>query len=204
MSDHITLASGHEINLDRPDFVGVSLETFGLMLYRQLRYNGATVRPYCVLEHTIRGVRTCLDPELSPGLGAYAATAARYFLAHDMHEIVTGDIASPVIRAIGKEKVGALKDRLDAAIFDRFGLDQMPDHIAEAVGAVDQVMFQREWMDLMPTSFDRAAPGGCHDGPVRNFMFDHKIYPLKIDTHHRRSAQDMVGEFCHLWRIVRR
>ena len=203
MTSYVTLVSGHEIDLHEPDFTGVSLETFGLMLYRQLRYNGATSRAYCVLEHTIRGVRTCLDPETSVGLGAYAVTAAKYFLAHDMHEIVTGDIASPVIRAIGKSEVDALKDRLDLAILRRFGMEEPGDHIREMVVAVDQCMFQREWIDLMPTTFDRAAPGG-HDGPIRDFMLSHNIFPTKIEPHHRRSAQDMVGEFCHLWRAVRR
>ena len=204
MTDHVTLITGQEINLYTPDFTGVSLETFALMLYRQLRYNGATRRPYCVLEHTVRGARACLDPEQSRGLGAYARRTARHFLMHDLHEIITGDIASPIIRLIGKDRIDPIKERLDAAIYGRFFEEPPGDHMRECVAAVDQVMFQREWIDLMPTTFDKAAPGGCHDGPVRDFMLAHNMHPHKIDADYRATAQYLVGEFCHLWSVVRK
>ena len=204
MSNQVTLVSGQEIDLGVPDFTGVSLETIGLMLYRQLRYNGATARAYCVLEHTVRGARACLDPEQSPGLGAYGRTVAKHFLMHDAHEIVTGDISSPVIREIGKDRVDRLKHRLDLAIYDRFAVEPMTDMIREMVIAVDQAMFQREWIDLMPVTFDRAAPGGHDTGPSRDFMLLHGIYPTVIDNHYRRPGYDLVGEFCHLWREVNR
>lgn len=201
---HVTLIDGTEIDLDRPDFTGVTLESIGIMLYRQLRYNGATRRPYCVLEHTIRGVRACLDPKQSPGLGVYGASIGRYFFLHDLHEIVTGDISAPVAAHIGSKQLTALKDRLDLAICRALGIDgPMTRHMINGVKAVDQVMFQREWIDLMPKGWDRAAPGGCHDGPVRDFMAEHRIVPEPIGFDARRSPQDMVGEFCHLWRVVR-
>jgi len=200
---HMTLHDGREIDLWKPDFSGVQLETFGMMLYRQLRYNGATKRPYCVLEHTIRGARTCLEPKYSVGLGAYGRDTAKYFLAHDMHEIVTGDITSPIAAHIGSVHLVRLKERLDAAIRDRFGMAEPGDHIRECVAAVDQCMFQREWNDLMPTAFDRAAPGGCHDGPVRNFIGDHQIMPQMIPEYDRPGPHQLIAEFCHLWRLVR-
>jgi len=202
MTNYVTLHDGTEIDLHAPDFTGVSLETIGLMLYRQLRYNGATKRPYCVLEHTLRGVRACLDPQQSPGLGVYARRTAMHFLIHDMHEVATGDIAAPVARAIGADQIDKIKRGIDLAIYDRFGTELHDAHIRECIIAVDQVMFQREWMDLMPTGFDRAAPGG-HDGPTRDFMAAHLITPEPIDAYHCRSSQDMIGEFCHLWRVVR-
>lgn len=201
---YVTLIDGTEIDLFNPNFEGVRLESFGLMLYRQLRYNGATRRPYCVLEHTIRGVRTCMDQKQSPGLGAYWRATAQHFLLHDMHEIVTGDIAAPVANYLCSSALIDLKCRLDEAIRQRFAIDDPSGAVKECVIAVDQCMFQREWIDLMPTKWESAAPGGCHDGPVRDFMSDHQIHPETIEDYPaaRRSPMDMVGEFCHLWRAV--
>lgn len=196
MNNFVTLHDGTEVDLDNPDLTGVDITSLAIQLYRQLRYNGATTRPYCVLEHSVRGARALVADG-----GASSRTAARHFLLHDMHEAVMGDIAAPVARVIGA--VGDLKERLDAAVYRLFRMDRPTGPVLELVVATDQVMFQREWIDLMPTKFDRAGSGNCHDGPTRDFMVEHALFPDTIENYVRPSFQSLYGEFMHLMRVLK-
>jgi HD domain len=200
MTNYITLHDGSEIDLMNPDLMNVQIETLLIQLYRTFRYNGATKRPYCVLEHSVRGARVALDSAKSPGLGAYRRAAANAFLLHDMHEAIIGDIATPVARVIGRDAIAELKDRIDRAVLDSFGPDNAyPKNIVTMVTALDAVMFQREWLDLMPTGFDRAS----NDGPTADFMVEECIHPEPIDPYVRPSFQSLIGEFLHLMRVTK-
>lgn len=201
MTEWVTLHDGTEIDLFNPDLTGVAVETLAIQMARTFRFNGATKRPYCVLEHSIRGARAALDPKQFPGIGAFARAAARTFLLHDAHEAVIGDIASPVARVIGYDAIATLKARVDIAMHRRF--DFFPTGTArEIAGKLDQVMFQREWLDLMPTPLHRSAPGPGNDGPVRDYIGQYNIHPEEIDPYVRPNPQMLIGEFCHLLRVT--
>ncbi len=196
MANYVTLHDGTEVDLENPDLTGVDMATLAIQLYRQMRYNGATKRPYCVLEHSIRGARA-----LQLYGSAYGRTAALHFLLHDAHEAIMGDIAAPVARMVSG--ISRMKERLDDAVYRLVGINRPTGPVLELVIATDQVMFQREWIDLMPTRFDRAAAGGCHDGPTRDFMVEHGIFPDTIDPYLRPSFQMLFGEFMHLLRVLK-
>lgn len=78
-----------------------------------------------------------------------------YGLLHDAHEMIVGDMTSPVKRAIHavyhrRQPLERLVDRIDAAIFIAFGLDYpMPPAAAAAVKYADLVMLATEKRDLM-------------------------------------------------------
>lgn len=171
----VTLHNGMTVDLRNPK-LDVDIETIGLQLNRINRFLGATNRPYSVMEHSYRGALWAR--------GHFGADTARAFLLHDAHEIVIGDITTPVAEFLDiKPWLTDIKIKLDRQIEKLFGVQlrdtngyQLPDlHI------IDMAMLHREWDDLMPTDW----PGE---------PWDRSVGPAQIG--HRAPT---VAEFCNFW-----
>lgn len=146
-------ASGRKILLGRPpDPAEIDLEDIAHSLSRQCRFAGHTLGHYSVAEHSV--------------LVSFAAPAfvALEALMHDAHEAYIGDITSPVKAALrGLDdgivfSLGALEDRMEAAVRERFGLTV--DHNAEvAIKAADMKALAAERAAMLPRT-------GRHDWRV--------------------------------------
>jgi 5'-deoxynucleotidase YfbR-like HD superfamily hydrolase len=99
----------------------VELDDVAQSLSHLCRFTGHTSAFYSVAEHSV--ICSCVAPKLLPADERFAPLAgfvARLGLLHDAHEAYLGDIATPLKRFFpGLDDV---KARVDAAIFERFGL----------------------------------------------------------------------------------
>lgn len=64
---------------------------------------------------------------------------------HDDHEYATGDIPSPVQRAIGGDTIRALQERWDVAICGALGIAVPTDKVRRQVAVVDAAALVLEW-----------------------------------------------------------
>lgn len=171
----VTLRNGTTVDLRNPK-LELDIETIALQLNRINRFLGATSRPYSVMEHSYRGALWAK--------GHFGIRTARAFLLHDAHEILIGDITTPVAEFLDiKPWLTDIKIKIDRQIEKIFGVElrdanglQLPDlHIT------DLTMLRREWDDLMPTPY----PGEPWDSAVG---------PAKIG-----NRAPSVEEFCNFW-----
>lgn len=139
------LHSGFCVDLMAPDFAGLTLTDLATGLSRLPRFNGATRgRPYSVAQHS------CLVADILASQH-HNVQFQRAGLLHDAHEVVTGDIPTPVKAAIGREAVRQVEARLAAALFARFGLGPLlVQHWA--IHEADQIALQTERRDLLTRS----------------------------------------------------
>lgn len=131
---------GRAIDLMDPDFRAIDLNDIAVSLARTMRFNGQTMRPLSVLEHSF------VVMKLAPPRLRLAA------LLHDAHEALTGDITRPMMEALALEvaarsgaeapdKAGAaviaacnaIKARLDLAIAMQV-LTLLPAYAGENAG----------------------------------------------------------------------
>lgn len=177
--------SGLAISLDDPDLAALDLVIdVAIPLSLICRFDGhASDSPelgYSVAQHSCLGADAILQ---ETGGDTDAALA---FLMHDWHEMLCGDITTPVAESLdrmatdtsGRPAPGILrraiqqmKARLDAAIYRRVGIAwPLPAHRAERVADMDLRMLRRERDELMSPppkpwfdSIENAAPIHCLD-----------------------------------------
>lgn len=110
--------------------VGVIVES----LAKQCRYNGHVPRFYSVAEHSVFCARV-------GGLISYAV--ARQCLVHDFHEVIVGDIVSPIKSEC--PKIADLCRAIDSAILKRWNLGETWDPMAIKIDIfirhIEQVVF---------------------------------------------------------------
>jgi uncharacterized protein len=156
----VTLHNGTTVDLRNPK-LELDIETIALQLDRINRFSGASKRPYSVMEHSYRGALWAK--------GHFGVETGRAFLLHDAHEIIIGDITTPVAEFLDiKPWLTDIKIKLDRQIEKIFGVKlrdangvQLPDlHIT------DMTMLRREWDDLMPTDWP-GEPWGSMVGPAK-------------------------------------
>ena len=141
---------GALINLIDPNPDLISIRDIAGGLAKINRFTGATRTPYSVAQHSVLVSQIVFfrsGGDTNP-LGAV------YALLHDAHQYLIGDISSPThsaLKVLGVgEAVEQLKDRLDIAIFARFGLAwPTPHKIRAAIESADLEAFQTEFRDLM-------------------------------------------------------
>lgn len=91
------------------------------LLHKINRFNGSI--PFSVLQHTLLGVEI-----LKRSYNKVPKPLLKAWLLHDMHEIITNDIPSPVkaiIRQFG-DALDIVEDKLHNDVLDSFGVTNFP------------------------------------------------------------------------------
>jgi 5'-deoxynucleotidase YfbR-like HD superfamily hydrolase len=146
----VQTASGAAVDLLNPDPATIHPDDIVTALTRLVRFNGHTVVPYTVAQHSVLVARLTLTLALQAGRGAVSSWPLA--LLHDAHEAYMGDIVNPVLWLPGlKTETAALKARLDTAIHRRFGLtlDQFDAHDHALVERADRLACAIEKRDLL-------------------------------------------------------
>lgn len=188
MSPFSTLtARGALFPLDCPVAADVRWRDVACGLSRINRFNGATLAPYTVAQHSVfvadlvTAVLSCgVHPIMVDGLIArtVAEAACNDHLAdkirlaallHDAHEAFTGDITAPVERLLarltGGDPVGQIKRQVDAAVYAAADLPwPLPPGWRALIDAADARACATEVRDLLPQTpatlaLLRAGPG---------------------------------------------
>jgi len=104
-------------------------------LSHKCRWGGYTKRIYSVGEHILHGMQLGFNMPLGDDENLRRDIIKYYFL-HDAHEAYLADMPSPVKPSI----VGwrEFEDAIDLAIWERFGLDPIPDDIRKYVHIIDR------------------------------------------------------------------
>lgn len=141
--------TGGRFDILDPQASQVKLLDIAAQLAKICRFGGACTTFYSVAQHSVE-VAELLPPEWQG-----------YGLLHDAHEMIVGDITSPVKQAIHavyhrKAPLDILVRRIDAAIHHAFGLAYpLPPRIEAAVKLADLTMLATERRDLMaPTNHE--------------------------------------------------
>lgn len=138
----------------RMDFNDITPESINVIdiveaLAKINRYQGHTLYPYSVAQHT------CYVVDLISKEFEDDPAAILYAALHDAHEAFKGDNPTPLkeyLKAAGVwQIVEDLEDRLDRAIHAKFGLEYpVPEPIAKAIAKADLVMVATEKDDVVP------------------------------------------------------
>ena len=128
--------SGRLIDVLNPNPSDISFLDIAHHLSHLQRFNGGTTRSLSVARHSLNVSSIVLDDTGSP-------LSALYGLLHDAHEYITGDITTPIKKAIkqisGFDAVGELQRVIDGAIFTAAGLPPVMDvRIHHAVNVADE------------------------------------------------------------------
>lgn len=126
----------------------IQLMDIATHLSRQCRYNGATLRPYSVAEHSVFVYATV---ESMPGS---TRNDRAWALMHDAAEAYIGDIISPVKNLLG-DRIFQIESAFEEAIARRFGLE---GPIPECVRTADRIALHCEMEHLL------AGPRVGHTG----------------------------------------
>lgn len=168
---YLLTVSGTRIDLLNPRPEDVALPDIAHALARICRYTGhVRAEHYSVAQHSVHVAELLRDQGHSIGIQIQG-------LLHDAHEAFTGDMASPIKRALdaldaSPRARGAWREferRHEVAVRARFGL---PADLSRAVHAADLAMLMAERRDLMPPETNDA--GGWPDvEPAAT-----RIYPM--------------------------
>jgi len=164
-------ASGHDYHFSGPKSLGanarpVLIEDIAHHLGQCNRYNGATIRPCSVAEHSL----LCADIAKHAGFSVIVQWAA---LMHDAHEFVTGDMSSPIKQIVngysmaagGVEAWGLFEDEHERVVHKKFGMLTIFRSHEKVVKEIDNQALATERRDL--TRFD----------PLRNLPWPHLDAP---------------------------
>ena len=137
--------SGAMISILNPDPALIRLADIAHALSLINRYAGATLLPMSVAQHS------CLVSKALEGFGPRLALLG---LMHDAHEYLTGDITSPMKRAIahiaGKHVVPAIQANIDSRIWTAFNIAPPTAIEAETIARADEGALASEWRKFMP------------------------------------------------------
>lgn len=141
----VMMHDGVKLQLMRPDPECLDIRTIARHLSRIARYSGATRDFYSVAEHSVRGAYYYMERGM--------LSDAKSFLLHDAHEALTGDIKSPMKPfCVGLTEV---QRSIDNSIEQQFNVKlHSTDGNFLCIRRMDMAMFQREWIDLMPTDWE--------------------------------------------------
>lgn len=135
-------ASGRAFDLGRPRAEDITVTDIAHHLALINRFNGATLRPYSVAEHSLF-VAEIAERELGlrDPFGVLAA------LLHDAHEAYLGDIIQPVRAHV---QCSVLEHSLERAVRERYGLVTAAAAYRDAIRRADLIALATERRDLMP------------------------------------------------------
>lgn len=144
----ILMGDGAYFDYEAPETCRITIEdvAYGLAYTarfrgqtRALRYDGKRCL-YSVAEHCVRMAQQMIEDGHSRHLALFA-------LMHELGEVPLGDLPSPAKWMLPEFK--ALEKRLEAALFDQFGLAQYTDDEKALIKAYDLRMLATEKRDLM-------------------------------------------------------
>jgi len=146
--------SGAAVALDDPHPASIDIGDIARHLAQLPRFCGAAHMTVNVASHSIHVARELARLKASP-------TAQLWGLLHDAHEAFTGDIPTPVKRAVarlaGADAIGRLQDGIDRAVMARFGIEVSAGD-ARQVKAADAAVLAAEWIKWMPGPCPEATP----------------------------------------------
>jgi len=137
---YATTYCGKDIDLMKPDYIGLSLDTIATHLAKLPRYSGANDGWYSVARHSLIGAKAFHRRG--------AVERAKQFMLHDAHEAIIGEITTPVANALGKRRVAILKLAHDEAVEKRWNVDLRFN--VKPIKEMDAELLYREWGRLMP------------------------------------------------------
>lgn len=149
MTPYLQTFTGSTYDLEAPDPSSISLAWAVPALAQICRYTGHSRRFYSVAQHCVIGARVLRDH-------GHGEDTQRYFLLHDLHESVTGDVASPIKKAIGPAW-GAFEEKHRLAFATRF-------QIARTVPAAVKVCDLRMLITERDQCLAALRPGERNDG----------------------------------------
>lgn len=190
-SPYLLTRSGTRIDLLAPRPEDVSLRDVAHALARICRYTGHVTAPhYSVARHSINVARALRGDGHARGIQAQG-------LMHDAHEAYTGDVASPIkraLRALSYEDGSphpdpwrAFERRHADAVRARFGLPLTP---AKPVHEADISALLTEARDLMPEDVGPDAGGWP---PGRPWELRVRGYCAEIDARDFMAEAEIVG-----------
>jgi len=182
---NINTIGGQEIDLNNPRPSDIDLNDILHALSHINRYNGHTIQPYSVAQHTLAMVMF-----MEAKKSRFAATQAA--LIHDFPEYLLGDITTPLKRLLGPE-YDALTMRLENAICKRFDVLDGGRHFRaiydQSVESVDK-MAARSEMKLLETTHDTQDTDGVMDRVVGAVMY---LDPTGVRNLLRKKAKGYLN-----------
>lgn len=140
--------TGRKINPANPQPSDICMEDISLGLAKQERFDGNTISPYSVAQHS------CVVADLvAAGWGGCNPTleTVKAALLHDASEAYIGDIVQPLKRLL--PDYARIEELWTRAIFVRYGIDPGLVHHFQ-VKSADQTAFICECCQLVPNTQD--------------------------------------------------
>ncbi len=143
----IETITGEAVDLTTPSPATVRIGDIARSLSRIARFTGHTLgdEPYNVALHSV-WVADVLETERGSG-----PLTALLGLLHDAHEAYTGDISSPMKRAVGHAAIAAIQGRLQQAIHVALGLPEAIGAQSRLIAEADHLALAAEAKVLMPS-----------------------------------------------------
>ncbi len=186
MTPHVQTHSGRMVPLNAPTVDHIHLPDIARALARLPRFNGHTLRPWSVADHSL------LVLELV-GTDAPAETRLAALL-HDAHEAYLGDITTPVAAAIRGTRdacpIDGLKVLFDTAIAAALHFDPAAFH-TPAIRTADREALALEARHLMATPtqpWPNLPPVPCGITP------SWRSTPAAAESYYLRAAADLLLE----------
>jgi 5'-deoxynucleotidase YfbR-like HD superfamily hydrolase len=145
-----TLKTAGTVDLNKLAPQDIHIEDIAAALTQQARFNAQGSITYTVAQHSAAISRYL-------GRKGYAKSVQRHAFAHDFHEYIMGDIVTAVKVLIGVDAVKAAEERLDAVIFERFGITPT-DLSRVAVKRADALACATEFHLLFNYPIEYGAP----------------------------------------------
>lgn len=151
MSFFVTLASGRNFDFANPQPEMICLDDVVHHLSRENRWaNNIEPVSFTVAQHSMVVASACRLPQSRP-----------YALLHDVSEMVTRDLPTPLkrfLRALGADLEAFEQDLMRDAVYPAFGLPPPGPAIVGDLKCADAIALATEWRDIVKGRSGQWAP----------------------------------------------